>query len=526
MAFLTTGAAAQVGELPAGWQRGLAVVGLAAPAVLIGAAHALRRSPPKKTCVQEVEARAGSSNSQPTATAPAMTGQSHHSNDVGIRTRQCDGGERSEVLVRIVEFEAALALARVSSVFCGTRARVQPRSGVVKLRAPASGVQRIAPSRPRGFKVMSFMADWAIVEVRYLRPRRFLVALGLGFLMTAAFAGVIGWGVGGELTVLYVDDLATAVAALGATILSIGAGARQRGADRRFWWLLAAACAAWTLGEAIWAVYDLALREAVPVPSWADLGYLGAIPFAVGALLCHPGMMGDTRRQVRSTLDGLLVATALLCLSWSVVLGPLWHSTDLTTLGGFVAIAYPFGDVVIVFFVVLVVRHLPGDHRLPLWCLLGGLLALALSDSVYAYLTEVQGYETGGLLDTGWFAGYVAIAVGAFCAQSEQLPARHADSPKPRVAALVIPFVPILGALGVVGLQPELVQQLDPVALASAFALVALVLARQLLVLHDIAAGISGHGGTLSQRLQAALGVPAATQDPPPPPPPSSTSAS
>lgn len=336
-------------------------------------------------------------------------------------------------------------------------------------------------------------------------------------LAIAMFGAVLVWGVEHERFVLYVDDLGTVAAALIASVLCAHAGSRHSDGHRRFWWLLAAACAAWTLGEVIWAIYDLGLHAEVPVPSWADLGYLGAIPFAVAALLCHPAMAGDGRQQARFTLDGLLVATALLCLSWIVVLGPLWHGTDLSTPGGIVAIAYPFSDVVIVFFVVLAVRRLPSEDRVPLWCLLAGLLALALSDSIYAYLTQAQDYRTAGLLDTGWFAGYLAIAMGAFASHGRQIHAREVGASTPRFAALVVPFLPILAALVVVGLKPGLVQQLDPVALLTAFGLVALVLSRQLLVVHDIAAAIDQHQGTWAERLQAVLAPPAADENEPSP---------
>ena len=145
--------------------------------------------------------------------------------------------------------------------------------------------------------------------------------------------------------------------------------------------LLALASGAWTLGESIWAVYDLVLREEVPVPSWADVGYLSGIPLAVAALLAHPALRGTGVRQARAVVDGLLVATSLLFLSWTFVLGPLWESTDLTTAGGLVALGYPFGDVVIVLFMVLAVRGITREGRLPLWLLLGGLLAMALAET-------------------------------------------------------------------------------------------------------------------------------------------------
>jgi hypothetical protein len=321
-------------------------------------------------------------------------------------------------------------------------------------------------------------------------------AAGIALVATAMFAACVGWQLGGPSTVLYVDDIATVLAALAASLLCCLAGVRQSGALRRSWWLLAAACAAWMLGEVIWAWHDFAGHD-VPVPSWADLGYLGAIPLAVAALLSHPTMAGSAAHRTRYALDGLLVATALLFVSWTFVLGPLWHGSDLTTLGDVVALAYPFGDVVIVFFVVQAMRRMTPANRLALWCLLAGLLALALSDSIYAYLTGVQGYQPGGLLDTGWFAGYLAIAVGASCSRTGQSATRDADSSAPVATALVVPFIPILGALGVVAFKPALVQELDPVALATAFALVGLVLARQLLVLRDLSAHPAQGQGSL-----------------------------
>lgn len=341
----------------------------------------------------------------------------------------------------------------------------------------------------------------------YEKSARAVTALAIAVLATAIFAASVGWRVGGELTTAYVDDLGTVLAALAASVLCLHAGIRQRDRLRRFWWLLAAACAAWTLGEVIWAVYDLVLGRAVPLPSWADVGYLGAIPLAVAALLSHPATGGDRTRTTRSLLEGVLVATALLLLSWTIVLGPLWHSTDLTTLGGLVAVAYPFGDVVIAFPIVLVVCRMPTGDRLPLWCLLSGLLALALSDSVYAYLTQVQGYETGSLIDTGWFAGYLAIAVGAFCSDARPVAALEVDAGRPALAGVVVPFVPILAALSVVAFKPHLLEQIDPVAYTTASALVVLVLVRQLLVVRDIAGSRDEPKGNRMGRLQAALGV-------------------
>jgi hypothetical protein len=339
--------------------------------------------------------------------------------------------------------------------------------------------------------------------------QRFLKAAGIAAFATGVFAAWVGWGIGGEMSVLYADDLATVLAALTATVLCVRAGSRNARELRPFWWLLAGACGAWALAEMIWGVYELVLHEEVPVPSWADLGYLAAIPFAVVALVCHPAMRGGRAHKARSVLDGLIVATALLFLSWTVVLGPLWRSTDLSTLGGVVAFAYPFGDVVIIFFIVLAIRGMTGADRLALWCLLAGLLALALSDATYSYLTEVKSYETGSLIDTGWFAGYLGIALGAFCSDARESMVRSPGLSLPGPASLVAPFLPVLGALSVAAVEIELGRRLDDVAWITAFGLVALVLARQgLLVLDLVGQGEERDAVVAKQLAHAALGHP------------------
>jgi hypothetical protein len=187
---------------------------------------------------------------------------------------------------------------------------------------------------------------------------------------------------------------------------------------RLFWTLLGCAAAFWTVAELVWGYYALILNEEVPAPSWADVGYLGAIPLTVAALLVHPAMRGSRTRKARSVFEGLVVATALLFLSWTLVLSPLSRSANLSTWGGIVTLGYPFGDVVIVFFIVLAIRGMTGAERLPLWCLLAALLAMAISDSTFTYLTNVANYTSGRLIDTGWVAAYLGIALAAFSSRS------------------------------------------------------------------------------------------------------------
>lgn len=337
-----------------------------------------------------------------------------------------------------------------------------------------------------------------------------MLATGLAVLATGLIEAWILTEVGGARTTLWVDDLGLAAAAAIACASCLRAAARQNGRMRLFWSLLGCAAASWTLAEVGWSVYELILRETVPSPSWADLGYLLAIPLAVAALVLHPAISGSGTRKARWLLDGMVVATALLFLSWTLVLGSVWHSANLGTAGGIVTLAYPFGDVVIVFFVVLTIRGMTGANRLSLWCLLAALLAMALTDSAFTYLSEVANYytaPTGNPIDAGWVAAYLGIALAAGRSRTLTAWAPKVEASRPSLASLVSPLLPVLLALSVAAVQIKLGHHLDDPAVAMAFGLIALVLARQGLLILELRRLKREGTARLSERLtNVALG--------------------
>jgi hypothetical protein len=340
------------------------------------------------------------------------------------------------------------------------------------------------------------------------RSPRFLRAAGAALLTTALFAGWVGLDLGGDKATLWMDDLVTPLAAGLGCGLCLAAARRHSGRMRTFWGLLCAAMACWTLAETIWGIYALLLEQEVPVPSWADLGYLSAIPLAVAALIMHPATGGAGSRSLRSTLDALAVATALLFLSWTLVLGSLWHGSDLTTLSGIVAVAYPFGDVVIAFFIVLAIHGMTGDDRLSLWCLLAGLMAMALSDSIYTYYTEVAKYSSSSanLIDAGWVAGYLFIGLAALGSGVGNV-ARRVRPETRSSASLVAPLLPMLVALVAAAVEIELGDGLDHAGVTIALVLIVLVLLRQALLLRDLSGpGGGGRAGSGTSVARVALG--------------------
>jgi diguanylate cyclase len=342
--------------------------------------------------------------------------------------------------------------------------------------------------------------------------RQFVQAFCVFAALTAGFAVWTSVGLGGEQATLYADDIATVAAAVLATAICVRAARGHEGRLRLFWGLLAGASGAWALGEVIWALYDLVLDD-VPAASWADAAYLAALPLTAAALLVHPALRGRASGKYRSLVDGLVLAAALFFLGWTLVLAPVQQETNLTSLGGLVTLAYPLADVIIIFLVVLVIRGTTGGDRRDLWCLLAGLLLIASSDAIYSYLTNVKNYSSGNIIDTGWFAGYLAIALGAFCARSQLASERPVESSRYLTpAAIVTPFLPMLAALCFTAIRIELGHELDRVTFVVAFVLVGLVLVRQVLLLVDLFTQRAEVEGNIGDRLVAALGEAVADQ--------------
>jgi diguanylate cyclase (GGDEF)-like protein/PAS domain S-box-containing protein len=213
----------------------------------------------------------------------------------------------------------------------------------------------------------------------------------------------------------HTSNVGLALIALAAGWAAIRRSGRHNGAIRRFWRLFGAAVLSWSAGQMVWTWYESVLGQAVPYPSPADWGYLGLPPLAAAALLSLPLAAPTVAGQVRTILDGLIVASSMLLVSWIIVLRPVIKAggETLTTL---LSLAYPLGDVVVITIVIYTwmrARHL--DQRLPLPLpLVGtGLLAFSISDSGFTYLTTTGAYSSGSLIDIGWFLGFALMFLAA-----------------------------------------------------------------------------------------------------------------
>ena len=278
-----------------------------------------------------------------------------------------------------------------------------------------------------------------------------------------------------------IDDIVLLVLAVPAAVFSGIAARSAQGRLRLAWTAMTVGVVAWGIGEAIWTHYELVLNE-VPFPSLADAAFLVFPAAACTALLLFPSE--HTRLlQSRVLLDGLIVAGSLFLVSWVTILGPLYTAGHTDPLGFVVSLAYPISDVVVLTLAAVVLVRANVEHRLELTLLTVALACIAFSDSLFTYLAAKGAYASGDVIDIGWAAGLLLIAVAAAAS-------RHGAQGNPEVpempgwASIWLPYAPLLLAAIVAATKPPALLESRPVEIIAAL-LVLAVLARQFLAVSE-----------------------------------------
>src|SRR3989441_6802551 len=159
---------------------------------------------------------------------------------------------------------------------------------------------------------------------RMARNRRFFMVLigWAGFSLLFAAWLQFQWG-GGVVTQRF-DNLGETLAAFIAAAVCVIAAWRHQQRTRIAWALIGASALSWGVGQAIWSYYELVKGQQTPFPSFADLGFLGAVPLAVAGVLCFPWVPSRATSLLRTILDALLTASPPFIISLPTVLGTLY----------------------------------------------------------------------------------------------------------------------------------------------------------------------------------------------------------
>lgn len=335
-------------------------------------------------------------------------------------------------------------------------------------------------------------------------PRRsFVVGAAASAVTAVLFLLWIVLGIGGARVADGFDDVGELVAAVVAAVLCALA-ARRTSCHRRSWVLVALSSLTWAAGEAVWTFEDLIRGVRLPFPSPADAFFVAAIPLMIGGLVLFPQASPRTAHRVQGILDGCIVAAALLYASWATILGPIYRAHRGSVLKQVLTLTYPASDVVMLSLVVILIARSGLNRRTSMGLVMAGVAAFAVADSAFAYLTEVNKYNTT-FLDTGWVVGFLLIGLGALWHLTS--PATETVRTEESTMSLVAPYVPVLVVLAVTAVSLMRGTHIDSVAWGMALGLVTLVLGREALRIWDQQTstrmrrgGRSGSGTALARR--------------------------
>jgi diguanylate cyclase (GGDEF)-like protein len=308
--------------------------------------------------------------------------------------------------------------------------------------------------------------------------------------LTLIYIGWTQFQLGGATVTLAFSDSIIGFAAAAAGLACVAASRRMTGepAVRRSrfaagpgagWALIGAGMLCWAVGEAVWTGYEVVLGREVPFPSLADAGFLLMVPLT---LVGMTAMLHFQRGALRTLLDAFMVAGSLLFVSWPTVLEPTYRAGGQGLFDRSIALAYPIGDIVVASMAFVLLSQTARRTRGTFALAGAGMLALAVADSGFAYLTVHGRYTSASVIDPGWFVGFLLIALAGLRMRR----AAAVAPPRDAVPLLVaLPYVPLAAAMVTATVVQVTGGTLGTFLYLTLMLLVTLVVLRQIVTLRE-----------------------------------------
>jgi diguanylate cyclase (GGDEF)-like protein len=304
-----------------------------------------------------------------------------------------------------------------------------------------------------------------------------------------------------EASLAAINDISAIFSSLAATIgMAYGAACSYR-LDRRLgnaWRLFALAMLMWTIGDVIWAFYDLGAGE-VPYPSIADPFYLSTYVFFFIGILKYPRLY-HANPQAQSVeaadaewiwLDIFIIIFSATGIFWNFLIGPALQDSQQSMFAILVNAAYPLGDLLLISSITLMI-FLP---RSPLWLrpmylMLAGHTFSVIADGVFAFQTTNEVYTSGAFINILFSAGPLVLMLSGL---SQAVVVRQVVSGQKTiplstqthsliVIRLVTPFVWLFFAFFLLNFGSNSRQALPPIVLSIWLGvIIVLIAARQML---------------------------------------------
>lgn len=208
--------------------------------------------------------------------------------------------------------------------------------------------------------------------------------------------------------------------------------------ERPAWLLFAFSSLMGAGGNAVWGWYEVVLGEPVPKPSLADFAFLCFAPPAIVGLLVLAKRPVTRAGWVCLGLDSWLIGGSLLTLSWSLALAHAARTAQSGAPGSVpraaLSLAYPLLDIALVSMVLVLHFRRSETNRSAVNTAIAALALTVLSDALFTSPLLSAEYQSGQLLDAGWFAGSLLLAYapwGARRVHPGPEPAGHPRAERP-----------------------------------------------------------------------------------------------
>jgi diguanylate cyclase len=274
-------------------------------------------------------------------------------------------------------------------------------------------------------------------------------------------------------------DVGSVVGALFAAGCAAWAARFAHGRLRHGWSAMAAGLFARAAGQVIWDHYELFRHGHLSYSPWASAFYLFST-CGTGAAVVLLSNFDSGRSRIRLMLDSAVVAGAMVLVSWVGVTHQVDRLAGNSHFAVAVTLAYPIADVVII---TIAWASAVVAYRPSMALVVAGLVTVAVSDGVFAAMTEAATPETDNWVDLGWLAGCGVLGVAALRSIDES-PGGQMRALRPASTRLWLPYVPLL-AVVVVALM-HFLPTLHSVPLAITLVVIAMTLiTRQFVELAD-----------------------------------------
>ncbi|WP_436840725.1 putative bifunctional diguanylate cyclase/phosphodiesterase [Streptomyces virginiae] len=208
--------------------------------------------------------------------------------------------------------------------------------------------------------------------------------------------------------------------------------------ERPAWLLFAFSSLMGACGNAVWGWYEVVLGQDVPKPSLADFAFLCFAPPAIVGLLVLAKRPVTRAGWVCLGLDSWLIGGSLLTLSWSLALAHAARTAQSGAPGSVpraaLSLAYPLLDIALVSMVLVLHFRRSETNRSAVNTAIAALALTVLSDALFTSPLLSAEYQSGQLLDAGWFAGSLLLAYapwGARRMHQGQVPHGHPRRDRP-----------------------------------------------------------------------------------------------